>query len=179
MERYAYVNCQSELYIKDEQIETDKQCPMCGECDEYLGCFETTAELAMLMWLNKFSGQDILDKTGYIITFKKEHDVELDKEQDYMDLTYSDKFKDYIEVQNDVGYPQTIYKFPNGYGASVIDFKLHYLGIEIIVLRFDEEGNREIDYTTTITNDVIRGLDEEGRDKVLKQIFDLENQVEE
>lgn len=179
MERYAYVNCQSELYIKDEQIETDKPCPMCGECDEFLGCFETTAELAMLMWLNKFSGQDILDKTGYIITFKKEHDGELDKEQDYMDLTYSEQFKDYIEVQNDVGYPQTIYKFPNGYGASVIDFKHHYFGIEIIVLRFDEEGNREIDYSTTITNDVIRGLNEEGRDKVLQQIFVLENQEEE
>lgn len=80
MERYAYVNCQSELYIKDEQIETDRPCPMCGECDEYLGCFETTAELAMLMWLNKFSGQDILDKTGYIITFTKKHDVELDRD---------------------------------------------------------------------------------------------------
>lgn len=80
MERYAYVNCQSELYVKDEQIERDIPCPICGEYDECLGCFETTAELAMLMWLNKYSGQYILDKTGYIITFKKEHDVELDKE---------------------------------------------------------------------------------------------------
>lgn len=78
MERYAYMNCQSELYIKDEQIETDRPCPMCGECDKYLGRFETTAELAMLMWLNEFSGQDILDKTGYIITFTKKHDVEMD-----------------------------------------------------------------------------------------------------
>lgn len=91
-----------------------------------------------------------------------------------MDLTYSDKFKDYIEVQNDLGYPQTIYKFPNGYGASVIDFKHHYFSIEIIVLRFDEEGNRKIDYSTTITNDVIRGLNEQIRDEVLQRIFDLE-----
>ena len=96
-----------------------------------------------------------------------------------MDLTYSEQFKKYIKEQNDLGYPQTIYKFPNGYGASVIDFKHHYFSIEIIVLRFDEEGNREIDYSTTITNDVIRGLDEEGRDKVLQKIFDLENQEEE
>ena len=53
-----------------------------------------------------------------------------------MDLTCSDKFKDYIEVQNDIGYPQTIYKFPNGYGASVIKFNYVYFGIEIAVLSF-------------------------------------------
>ena len=91
-----------------------------------------------------------------------------------MDLTYSNKFKDYIEVQNDLGYPQTIYKFPNGYGASVIKFKYIYFGIEIAVLKFYKEGNWDINYATPITNDVIGGLDEESRDKVLQQIFDLE-----
>lgn len=94
-----------------------------------------------------------------------------------MDLTYSDKFKDYIEVQNDIVYPQTIYKFPNGYGASVIKFNYVYFGIEIAVLRFDENGNWDINYSTTITNDVIGGLDEEERDNVLQQIFDLEEQM--
>ena len=96
-----------------------------------------------------------------------------------MDLTYSEQFKDYIEKQNDLGYPQTIYKFPNGYGASVIKFNYSYFGIEIAVLRFNEDGNWHIDYSTPITDDVIGGLDEEGRDKVLQQIFDLENQEEE
>lgn len=96
-----------------------------------------------------------------------------------MILTYSDRFKDYIEVQNDVGYPQTIYKFPNGYGASVIDFKHIYFSIEIAVLRFDEDGNWDIDYSTPITNDVIGGLNEETRDDVLQQIFDLEKLEEE
>lgn len=96
-----------------------------------------------------------------------------------MDLTYSNKFKDYIEVQNDLGYPQTIYKFPNGYGASVIKFKYIYFGIEIAVLRFYKEGNWDINYATPITNDVIGGLDEESRDKVLQQIFDLEKLEEE
>lgn len=94
-----------------------------------------------------------------------------------MDLTYSEQFKDYIEVQNDVGYPQTIYKFPNGYGASVIKFNYMYFGIEIAVLKFDKEGNWDIDYSTAITNDVIGGLNEEGRDKVLQQIFDLEKVI--
>ena len=97
-----------------------------------------------------------------------------------MDLTYSDKFKDYIEVQRDIGYPQTIYKFPNGYGASVIKFNYvcFGIGIEIAVLRFDENGNWGIDYRTPITNDVIGGLSEEARDYVLQQIFDLEKQEE-
>lgn len=93
-----------------------------------------------------------------------------------MDLTYSEQFKDYIEQQIYIGYPQTIYKFPNGYGASVIKFNYIYFGIEIAVLRFDEGGNCDIDYSTPITNDVIGGLDEENRDKVLQQIFDLEKE---
>ena len=90
-----------------------------------------------------------------------------------MDLTYSNKFKDYIVEQNDLGYPQTIYKFPNGYGASVIKFNYVYFGIEIAVLSFDEDGNWDINYSTPITNDVIGGLDEESRDSVLQQIFEL------
>ena len=95
-----------------------------------------------------------------------------------MDLTYSDKFKDYIETKFDIVYPQTIYKFPNGYGASVIKFNHIYfgIGIEIAVLRFNEDGNWHIDYCTPITNDVIRGLNEESRDLVLQEIFDLEKQ---
>lgn len=98
-----------------------------------------------------------------------------------MDLTYSKRFKKYIKVQNDIGYPQTIYKFPNGYGASVIKFNYVYfgIGIEITVLSFDEDGNWGIDYSTPITNDVIGGLSEEARDDVLQRIFDLEKLKEE
>lgn len=96
-----------------------------------------------------------------------------------MDLTYSNKFKDYIVEQNDLGYPRTIYKFPNGYGASIIKIEYIYFGIEIAVLKFDENGNWDIDYSTPITNDVIGGLSEEERDNVLQQIFDLEKTEEE
>ena len=56
-----------------------------------------------------------------------------------MNLTYSEKFKEYIKEQNDLGYPQTIYKFPNGYGASVIKFNYIYFGIEIAVLWFEKK----------------------------------------
>jgi complete genome len=98
-----------------------------------------------------------------------------------MDLTYSNKFKDYIVEQNDLGYPRTIYKFSNGYGASVIKFNYVYfgIGIEIAILRFDENGNWDIDYSTSITNDVIGGLNEKIRDEVLQRIFDLEKTEEE
>lgn len=98
-----------------------------------------------------------------------------------MDLTYSKRFKKYIKVQNDIGYPQTIYKFPNGYGASVIKFNYVYfgIGIEIAVLKFDKNGNWYIDYSTSITNDVIGGLNEKIRDEVLQRIFDLEKTEEE
>ena len=92
-----------------------------------------------------------------------------------MDLTYSEQFKKYIKEQNYLGYPQTIYKFPNRYGASVIKFNYMYFGIEIAVLKFDKEGNWDIDYSTPITNDVIGGLNEEERDDVLQQIFDEAN----
>ena len=91
-----------------------------------------------------------------------------------MDLTYSEHFKKYIKEQNDLGYPQTIYKFPNGYGASVIKFNYIYFGIEIAVLWFEKNGNWDIDYSTPITNDVIGGLNAEERDNVLQQIFNLE-----
>ena len=91
-----------------------------------------------------------------------------------MDLTYSKKFKEYIKEQNDLGYPQTIYEFPNGDGASVIKFNYVYFGIEIAVLRFDKNGKWDIDYSTPITNDVIGGLNEESRDSVLQQILALE-----
>ncbi len=90
-----------------------------------------------------------------------------------MILTYSDRFKDYIEVQRYIGHPQTIYKFPNGYGASIIKLNYIYFGIEIAVLRFDEDGNWDIDYSTPITNDVKGGMNEKTRDEVLQQIFDL------
>ena len=97
-----------------------------------------------------------------------------------MGLTQSEKFKEYIEFSRYIGHMQTVYKFPNGYGASVIEiyyFEEDY--IEVAVVKFDENGKYHLDFSTPITDDVIGVLDEEGRDKVLQQIFDLENQEEE
>lgn len=97
-----------------------------------------------------------------------------------MGLTQSEKFKEYIEFSRYIGHMQTVYKFPNGYGASVIE--IYYLEedyIEVAVVKFDENGKYHLDFSTPITDDVIGVLDEEGRDKVLQQIFDLEKLKEE
>lgn len=97
-----------------------------------------------------------------------------------MGLTQSEKFKEYIEFSRYIGHMQTVYKFPNGYGASVIEIYYYEEDyIEVAVVYFDDDGKYHLDYSTPITDDVIGGLDEEGRDKVLQQIFDLENQEEE
>lgn len=92
-----------------------------------------------------------------------------------MGLTQSEKFKEYIEFSRYIGHMQTVYKFPNGYGASVIEiyyFEEDY--IEVAVVKFDENGKYHLDFSTPITDDVIGGLDEESRDSVLQQILDLE-----
>jgi len=93
-----------------------------------------------------------------------------------MSLTRSEKFKDYIVLSRYIGHPQTVYKFPNGYGASVIEiyhYGLEEERIEIAVVYFDDGGNYHLDYSTPITDDVIGGLDIEERDNVLQRIFDL------
>ena len=58
---------------------------------------------------------------------------------------------------NELG-KQFIYRFPNGYGASVIKSAISYGGDEglweVGVLKFQSNGPY-LDYTTPITNDVI------------------------
>ena len=66
------------------------------------------------------------------------------------------------------GKNQTKYSFPNGYGASVISGE----GInrfEIAVL----EADGSLCYTTSVTDDVIAGLDVEGVYKILDKIKNL------
>jgi len=66
-----------------------------------------------------------------------------------------------VETNEHYGGVQRVYKFSNGYGASVIRHKGSYgysKGLwELAVL--DEFG--ELDYTTPITNDVLGHLSEE------------------
>lgn len=71
---------------------------------------------------------------------------------------------------------QKLYRFPNGYGASVIRFQYSYGGHqglwELAVIRFIGESNDRFDlaYDTGITDDVLGRLDEDEVQELLKEI---------
>lgn len=69
---------------------------------------------------------------------------------------------------------QTIYRFPNGYGASVINHSFSH-GIELAVIHFpNPKGDKfKLDYSTLITNDVIRHLTPGMLIKALQAIAQL------
>ena len=88
-----------------------------------------------------------------------------------MNDTYSEKFKEYIykEGQRDNGN-FTIYKFENGYGASVIHHSFSY-DLEVAVITFTKDGIWHITYDTKITDDVIGYV--EDLNSILKDIKEL------
>lgn len=71
---------------------------------------------------------------------------------------------------------QRVYKFDNGYGASVIKGKHTYGGSEglweLAVIQWNED-NYELTYDTPITDDVIGYLTEDKVKYYLKQIEEL------
>ena len=91
-----------------------------------------------------------------------------------VDITFSEKFKQYSRKGNIDG--QTLYKFPNGFGASVV-FHIGSYGYEqglceiAVISWLGEEW--EITYSTSVTDDVIGYLDSEQRDRTLEDIFNL------
>ena len=87
--------------------------------------------------------------------------------------TFCKKYEDFIiKKQEEIGDFQTIYKFPNDYGASVIHSIMSY-GLELAVLYF-EGDTPHFSYSTPITNDVIGYIsDEEELTNLLNQINSL------
>ena len=85
-------------------------------------------------------------------------------------------------IHHSNGYKkQVVLKFPNNYGASLIQNRSLY-GIddglyEIAVLSFDNE-TWQICYDTPITDDVIGYLTEKEVMDTLQQIFDLGSRIE-
>jgi hypothetical protein len=75
-----------------------------------------------------------------------------------------------------MGGVQKLYRFPNGYGASVVQFPRSYgYGSgrwELAVLKFTGEGDDEfkLTYDTDITDDVIGYLTEDEVDALLDQV---------
>ncbi|MCD2247811.1 hypothetical protein LAX74_000490 [Listeria marthii] len=93
--------------------------------------------------------------------------------------TIANEYKEFInehilehEENNQFGIGQTIYRFKNGYGASVI--KEHMgPGVELAVIQFTNNKNWELEYSTYITNDVLRHLTPEQLIEKLEEIKNL------
>ncbi|EAD3632800.1 hypothetical protein M4E66_002103 [Listeria monocytogenes] len=89
-------------------------------------------------------------------------------------MIISEKFKEYIisdKKTTDIFNEQTIYKFPNNYGASVVLGPYTY-GTELAVIYFSEE-DYAIDYNTPITNDILGHLNEVSLKRALEDIYNL------
>ena len=72
------------------------------------------------------------------------------------------------------GGTQKVYKFANGYGASVIEGgTFAYGGLELAVLRFKEDGSYSLCYDTEITDDVIGYLNDGDVVELLDRIENL------
>lgn len=85
-----------------------------------------------------------------------------------------------IEDDEFQGGIQRLYKFDNGYGASVIRHPGSY-GFtqnlwELAVIRYDEEPRFYLDYSTEITDDVIGYLTESEVNSYLLRIKNLKEQ---
>ena len=95
-------------------------------------------------------------------------------------ITKSDEYSSYIKEHNYSTVEQTLYRFPNNYGASVIYgttpmFGNPTYGVEVAVIKWN--GNDwEIDYTTPITDDIVPYV--EDLDSVLGEIYDLPEDLE-
>ena len=93
------------------------------------------------------------------------------------------KFKEHVYLDrphpNHKNGWQVVFKFPNGYGASLIKTRYSYGGdkglYEMAVIQFDVDGKEfAISYETPITDDVLGYLNEEEVIGTLQKIKELE-----
>ncbi len=80
----------------------------------------------------------------------------------------------YLYSENQLnGGTQKVYKFPNGYGASVVQSPFSYGGSEglweLAVIDFDG-GDWVLTYSTPITDDVIGRIDQLEVNEILERI---------
>jgi len=79
-----------------------------------------------------------------------------------------------ITTQPKNGGTQRLYRFDNGYGASVIQGPFSYgheAGLwELAVIKWDSDKDFELTYDTTVTSDVIGHLDEDEIQETLVKI---------
>ena len=87
----------------------------------------------------------------------------------------SEKFKEYIFIDDEhviFGGRMVRYRFPNGYGASIIENSESY-GVELAVLEFSDSEYGCITMSTEITDDVIGFIEDEELDEILERISRL------
>ena len=85
----------------------------------------------------------------------------------------SEKFKEFIciDEEHEIFKGRMVrYRFPNGYGASVIEGEKSY-GLELAVLEFSESEYG--DTASEFTDDVIGFIDDEELDEILERISRL------
>ena len=79
-------------------------------------------------------------------------------------------------VRNTLNGIQTIYRFKNNYGASVIkhEYRSHY---QLVVIKYDDEDDEityfDFCYDTYIAKDILYGLNQVNLDNILKEIEKL------
>lgn len=91
---------------------------------------------------------------------------------------FMEKYKEFLKNEASLfGGPHKVYKFPNNYGASVIQNDYSYGGErglwEIAVIYFVDGNEWDIDYSTPITSDVLGYLTDEEVENTLEQIKNL------
>ncbi len=95
-----------------------------------------------------------------------------------MDLT-STNFKDYVFLSRSInGGHQVVVKFPNGFGASIVQGPYTYGGpdgkFELGVVEFNESGkNYDLTYDTPIIDDVLGHLSKKDCFDYLHKIMAL------
>ncbi|MBF2653925.1 hypothetical protein [Listeria seeligeri] len=92
-------------------------------------------------------------------------------------MTVIEEFLNHIiehKKKNGLDVEQTTYRFDNGYGANVIK-EYRGPGVELAVIQFyDDESNAwGLEYSTDITNDVLRHLNDVQLRETLQMIKDL------
>ena len=89
-----------------------------------------------------------------------------------------EKYKEFLKYEENIlGGPHKVFKFPNNYGASVVQNDYSYGGKkglwEIAVIYFIDVDQWDIDYSTPITSDVLGYLTDEEVCETLERIKNL------
>lgn len=85
-------------------------------------------------------------------------------------------YKKYLIIDRSInGGSQKVWRFPNGYGASLVNHSFSY-GLELAVLVFEDKETNEyhLTYDTPITDDVIGHLEQSQVEPLLTRIKNLE-----